>query len=78
MLHMLDVQPAPVTEALLAAAQLIIGGSDQAVAGRSTAFLRRGPKWYRHSQDQEPGDYHGSSQAKVGSSAYLVHNALLQ
>ena len=57
MLRMLDVQAAPVTEPLIAAAQLVIGGSDQSMAGRPTTFLRRGSKWHRHLQDQEPGDH---------------------
>jgi hypothetical protein len=57
MLRMLDVQAAPVTEPLIAAAQLVIGGGDQPVAGRPTTFLRRGSKWHRHLQDQDPGDH---------------------
>ena len=57
MLRMLDVQATPVTEPLIAAAQLVVGGSDQPVTGRPTTFLRRGSKWHRHLQDQEPGDH---------------------
>lgn len=57
MLRMLDVQAAPVAEPLIAAAQLVIGGSDQPMAGRPTTFLRRGSKWHRHLQSQEPGDH---------------------
>lgn len=56
MLRMLDVQAAPVTEPLIAAAQLVIGGGDPATA-RPTSFLRRGSKWHRHLQDQEPDDH---------------------
>ena len=57
MLRMLDVQATPVTEPLIAAAQLVVGSSDQLVTGRPTTFLRRGSKWHRHLQDQEPGDH---------------------
>jgi len=56
MLRMLDVQAAPVTEPLIGAAQLVIGGGDP-VTARPTTFLRRGSKWHRHLQDQEPGDH---------------------
>ena len=57
MLRMLDVQAATVAEPLIAAAQLVIVGGDQPVAVRPTAFLRRGSKWHRHLQGQEPGDH---------------------
>jgi TnpA family transposase len=57
MLRMLDVQAAPVAEPLIAAAQLVIGGGDQPMAGRPTTFLRRGSKWHRHLHGQEPGDH---------------------
>ena len=56
MLRMLDVQAAPVTEPLIGAAQLVIGGGDP-VTARPTTFLRRGSKWHRHLQDQDPGDH---------------------
>jgi TnpA family transposase len=56
MLRMLDVQAATVAEPLIAATQRVISGSDQKAA-RSTNFLRRGSKWHRHLQGQEPGDY---------------------
>ena len=56
MLRMLDVQTATVADPLLAAAQLVIGGDEQ-LAVRSTSFLRRGSKWHRHLQGQEPGDH---------------------
>ena len=60
MLRMLDLQAAPVAEPLIAAAQIVIGGGEQAAeqtTTRSTTFLRRGSKWHRHLQTQDPGDH---------------------
>ena len=57
MLRMLDIQAAPVTGPLLTAAQRIIGGGEEPAAVRPTTFLRRGSKWHRHLQDQQPGDH---------------------
>ncbi|MFA9232337.1 MAG: Tn3 family transposase, partial [Microgenomates group bacterium] len=57
MLRLLDVQAAPVTEPLIAAAQLVITGGGQSGAPRPTSFLRQGSKWHRYLQAQEPGDH---------------------
>jgi hypothetical protein len=60
MLRMLDLQAAPVAEPLIAAAQIVIGGGEQVAeqtTTRSTTFLRRGSKWHRHLQTQDPSDH---------------------
>lgn len=40
---------------LIAAAQLVVAGAQ--ALDRPTIFLRRGSKWHRHLQAQNPGDH---------------------
>ncbi len=55
MLRALDIHAAVVAEPLMAAATII--GNDQKSGHRSIGFLRRGSKWHRHLNAQDPGDY---------------------
>lgn len=50
MLQVLDIKAAPVSETLMAAAQIIPDGRN--IAGRPMTFLRRNSKWRRHLQAQ--------------------------
>lgn len=55
MLRALDIQAAPVAAPLIAAAQLVVAGAQ--ALDRPTIFLRRGSKWHRHLQAQDPGNH---------------------